>query len=227
MTPLHTDKEALTAKGRATRRRIVGAAAALMFAKGVAGTSLDDVKATAGVSSSQLYHYFVDKHALIMAVISHQTEAVLAGQQPHLAALDSMAALRAWRDVLVRFRRTRSCRGGCPIGSLASELTEKDAAARVRLGTSFRRWEGSIRDGLRVMRERGDLAERADPDDLALALLAAVQGGILLTQVYRETKPMEVALDTMLAHIQSLVTPARGMTARRSRATQASRRKLS
>jgi TetR/AcrR family transcriptional regulator, transcriptional repressor for nem operon len=227
MTSMHTGQKALTAKGRATRERIVGAAATLMFTNGVARTSLDDVKASAGVSSSQLYHYFVDKHALVMAVISHQTEAVLDGQQPHLAALDSMAALRAWRDALVRFRRTRSCRGGCPIGSLASELTETDAAARVRLGTSFRQWEESIRNGLRAMHERGDLSPRADPDELALALLAAVQGGILLTQVYRDTKPMEAALDTMLAHIQSLVTPARSITASRGRARPASRRKLS
>ena len=217
MTPRIAENGALTAKGRATRERILEAAAGLMFARGVAGTSLEDVKASAGVSSSQLYHYFVDKQALVMAVIAHQTDAVLAGQQPHLAALDSMAALRAWRDVLVRFRRVRGCRGGCPIGSLVSELTETDAAARARLGTSFRRWEGSIRAGLRAMSERGDLAAGADPDDLALALLAAIQGGILLTQVYRETKPMEVALDTMLAHIQSLVRPTRRTTARRVR----------
>ena len=227
MTPRIAGNQALTAKGRATRERILDAAAGLMFAQGVAGTSLDDVKASAGVSSSQLYHYFVDKQALVMAVISHQTDAVLAGQQPHLAALDNMAALRAWRDVLVRFRRARGCRGGCPIGSLVSELTETDAVARARLGTSFRRWEGSIRAGLRAMSERGDLAATADPDALALALLAAIQGGILLTQVYRETKPMEAALDTMLAHIQSLVRPTRRTTARRGRTARGARRKRS
>ena len=225
MTSFTAYDEALTAKGRATRERIVNAAAALMFAQGVAGTSLDDVKTSAGVSSSQLYHYFQDKHALVMAVISYQTDEVLAGQQPHLARLDSMAALRAWRDVLVRFRRTRGCRGGCPIGSLVTELTESATAARARLGTSFRRWQESIRSGLRTMSERGDLLASAGPDDLALALLAAVQGGILLSQVYRETKPMEAALDTMLAHIQSLVSPARRTTARRGRTAPAPRRK--
>jgi TetR/AcrR family transcriptional repressor of nem operon len=203
MTPLAIDDEGLTRKGRTTRCRIVTAAAALMFERGVAGTSLDDVKASAEVSSSQLYHYFADKRTLVMAVISHQTEEVLAGQQPHLAALDSMEALRAWRDVLVGFRRGLRCRGGCPIGSLASELTETDPAARAQLATGFRRWEEGIREGLRAMHGRGDLSASANPGDLALAMLAAIQGGILLTQVYRETKPMEVALDTMLAHIQS------------------------
>src|SRR3569833_666463 len=96
-----TDATQLAAKGRATRSRIVEAAAALMFEHGVAGTSMDDVKAKAGVSSSQLYHYFADKLALVSAVIAHQTDAVLDGQQPYLAKIDSMPALRAWRDALV------------------------------------------------------------------------------------------------------------------------------
>jgi AcrR family transcriptional regulator len=204
---LHT--EGLTPKGRATRRRIVAAAAELMFEHGVARTSLDDVKASAGVSSSQLYHYFQDKHALVSAVIEYQTEAVLAGQQPLLANLDSIPALRAWRDVLVGFRRALRCRGGCPIGSLGSELSDTDSRARAELAVGFSRWETSIRDGLRVMSDRGELMPTAKPDDLAVALLAAVQGGILLSQIHRETRPMEIALDTIIEHIESRVVHSR------------------
>lgn len=208
----------LTAKGRATRARIVARAAALMFDRGVAGTSLDDVKAAADVSSSQLYHYFADKTALVAAVIDHQVDAVLGGQQPHLAALDTMPALRAWRDALVRIRRARRCQGGCPIGSLVGELAEADEGLRAGLADGFRRWETSIRDGLRAMHERGDLRPDADPDALAVALLAGVQGGILLSQIYRKTAPLEAALDAMLDHVQSLLTPRAGAAAPRNAA---------
>ena len=206
-----TDEQAgahrLTAKGQATRARIVSAAAAEMFARGVARTSLDDVKAAAGVSSSQLYHYFADKHALVLAVIEHQTDEVLAAQEPFLARLDSLDALRAWRDLLVDLQRRLQCRGGCPIGTLGSELAETDPDARARVGSGFARWEAGIRDGLRAMHARGELRADVDPDDLALATLAALQGGLVLTQIRRETTPLEVALDAMLAHIASLTTP--------------------
>ena len=198
----------LTAKGQATRARIVGAAAAEMFLRGVAGTSLDDVKAAAGVSSSQLYHYFEDKHALVLAVIEHQTEAVLEAQQPLLARLDSLDALRAWRDLLVDIQRGLQCQGGCPIGTLAGELAETDPEARAEIQAGFARWEDGIREGLRAMHDRGELGTGADPDDLALAVLAALQGGLLLTQIRRETTPLEVALDTMLDHIASLTCVA-------------------
>ena len=60
----------LTRKGQATRDRIVEAAAGLMFRQGVAGTTTEQVQAAAGVSASQIFHYFGDKRALVRAVIA-------------------------------------------------------------------------------------------------------------------------------------------------------------
>ena len=196
----------LTRKGRATRSRIVAAASELMFLRGVAGTSTDDVQQAAGVSTSQIYHYFRDKTALVRAVIAYQTEQILDAQQPLLGRLDSMEALRAWRDLLVDLQRQRHCEGGCPIGSMAGELSETCPEMRPDLVEGFGRWEAGIRDGLRAMHDRGELTAEADPDELALATLAALQGGLLLTQVRRETAPLEAALDTVLNHIVSLTT---------------------
>jgi hypothetical protein len=62
---------------------------------------------------------------------------------------------------------------------------------------------------LRAMHARGELRKGADPDQLATALLAAVQGGLLLTQIRRTTKPLESAVDAMLDHIESLRMPLR------------------
>ena len=194
----------LTRRGRETRQRILAAAAELMFENGVAETTLEDIRAAAGVSGSQVYHYFQDKQALVRAVIDYQTDAVLDVQGTHLDRLDSMAGLRAWRDFLVDHQRRLGCRGGCPIGALGAEVAETDAAARLAAARGLRRWEGRIREGLRAMHARGDLPAQASPDDLALATLAALQGGLLMTQLQRETKPLEVALDAMLDRIQSL-----------------------
>ena len=83
-------------------------------------------------------------------------------------------------------------------GSLGSELAETDPEARAQVCDGFKRWEATIRNGLREMHTRGRLAPDADPDTLALALLAALQGGLLLTQIQRDTKPLEAALDAML-----------------------------
>src|SRR5271168_3845657 len=104
----------VTPKGRATRDRIVAAAATLMNAQGVAGTSTEDVQAAAGVSASQIYHYFGDKRSLTRAVIDYQTNAILGFQEPLLARLDSLEALRSWVSVIVDLQRSNGFRGGCP-----------------------------------------------------------------------------------------------------------------
>ena len=194
----------ITRRGRETRQRIVSAAAALMFEHGVAETTLEDIRAAAEVSGSQVYHYFADKQALVRAVIDYQTDAVLDSQADHLDALDTVAGLRAWRDFIVEHQRQLQCRGGCPIGALGAEVAEIDSMARRAVAGGFRRWEERIRDGLCTMQTRGDLPQSVDADDLALALLAALQGGLLLTQIRRDTKPLEVALDTMLERIETL-----------------------
>jgi hypothetical protein len=54
------------------------------------------------------------------------------------------------------------------------------------------------------MHARGELTPNTDPDTLALAMLAALQGGLLLTQVQRDTTPLEAALDAMLELVAQL-----------------------
>jgi AcrR family transcriptional regulator len=206
-----TGLQRLTRKGQATRDRIVEAAAGLMFRQGVAGTTTEQVQEAAGVSASQIFHYFSDKRALVRAVIAYQTEAVLTAQQPLLARLDSMDALRAWADLYVSIEEQLKYEGGCPLGSLGSELAETDTAARQDVERGFARWEEAIRDGLRAMYARGDLRRSADPDALALALLTALQGGLLMTKIRRDPAPLRTVLGVILAHIESL-TPRRSRT---------------
>ena len=203
----------LTRRGRETQERIVAAASELIFDRGVAETTLEDIRAAAGVSGSQVYHYFADKQALVRAVIDHQADAILDTQGTHLDHLDTVTGLRAWRDLLVEHQRTLECRGGCPLGTLGAELAEIDDAARMAVARGFGRWEGRIRDGLLAMHARGDLPAGVSPDDLALAMLAALQGGLLLAQVQRDPRPLAVALDAMIDRIQSLTEQALTATA--------------
>src|SRR5262245_64910539 len=104
--------EPTTRKGRATRDRIVDAACDLVFAVGVAGLNLDEVRAATGTSKSQLYHYFEDKSDLIKAVVDRQAERVLGVQGPALGGVDGWSALRRWRNLVVRIVRAAGCRGG-------------------------------------------------------------------------------------------------------------------
>lgn len=199
----------LTAKGRATRDRIVQTAADLIFRQGVVGTSIDDVRKAAGVSGSQMTHYFRDKRSLVRAVIAWQGDTVIGlHEQPALGRLDSFEALDLWAELNIARQRELNCEGGCSFGSLAGELAMSDAETRADLAAGFGRWETLFRRGLTAMRDRGDLRPDADPDELAAALLASLQGGMLLTKTTRDIRLLEAALKTALDHVKSYAPSA-------------------
>lgn len=199
-----------TARGRATRERIVAAAAALIRERGVAATSLDAVIERAGASKSQLYLYFDDRAALLREVIAQNADLVLGAQEPHLSSLDSWKAIRAWLDSLVQLQVAAGARGGCAIGSLVGQLAETDEQARQLLADGFARWEHPLRRGLHSLQKRGKLDRSADPDRLATATLASIQGGLVLTQSRRDPGQLAIAVDAAYAHLRSHATTPRG-----------------
>jgi TetR/AcrR family transcriptional regulator, transcriptional repressor for nem operon len=194
-----------TARGRAARDRIIQAASEVIGERGVAETSLDDVIDRAGASKSQLYHYFEDRAALLRAVVVHNTEAVLGDLGP----VDTWTAIRRWFDALVELQIERHARAGCPIGSLVPQLAEADERARLMLAASFTRWEAHLRHGLVSMQAQGKLDRRADPAELATAAMAAIQGGLLLTQTRRDPGQLAIALDAAYAQLRAHATSGR------------------
>jgi TetR/AcrR family transcriptional regulator, transcriptional repressor for nem operon len=190
-----------TPKGGRTRQRILETAAELIYRNGAAATTLLEVRELAGVSSSQLYHYFADKQALVRAVAEYQGERMVAGQAA--AEIDSLQALRAWRDEVIANQESATINGGCPLGTLAAELAETDAAGRIVAAKEFDRWQTSIADGLSLIRARGELREDANTNDLATALLAALQGGLLLSQITQSSDPLRQALDAAITRIET------------------------
>src|SRR2546428_1791170 len=184
-----------TAKGRATRERIVQAAAELVAEKGAAGMSLDDVRARTGASRGQLYHYFEDRDDLVHAVIDVTIDAVLDTQGELLDHLDSWASIDRWFDSLVQHQIGRQACGGCPIGSLAGQLAESDPDAPAAIAPGPDRWEAHLRDGLTPLRTSGKLRKNADPPALPPPPMASIQGGLLLTQVRRDPHQLRIALN--------------------------------
>jgi AcrR family transcriptional regulator len=206
MTSSTRERPRLTSKGERTRARIIDAAARLLYERGVAGTTLEDIRATARVSGSQLQHYFAGKDELVQAVITHQADTIAGNQRQ--ADLGTAAGLRAWRDTVITTAKDAGGRGGCPLGSLGGQLAESDPQARALIAAGFDQWSAAISDGLRALHAAGHLRIGLDPDDLAVTLLASVQGGLLLAQVQRNTRPLETAVDTVLALATSKASPS-------------------
>jgi TetR/AcrR family transcriptional regulator, transcriptional repressor for nem operon len=190
------ERPKLTPKGARTRARIVEAAAALIHERGVAATTLGDVKVAAEVSGSQMYHYFPDKSELVQAVIDFQADTIV---NLHRRTLASASGVDDWRRMVIGAAKRTQAKGGCPLGSLVGQLAESDPDARALIAAGFDQWAAAIADGLRSLHADGKLPSDVDPDDLATTLLATLEGGTLLAQVLGTTRPFETAVDTLIA----------------------------
>lgn len=194
----------LTARGAATRARIVATAADLIRVRGVGGTTLDYVVSAGKVSKSQLYRHFPDKPALVRAVIELVGDETIARQRGLLENVTTFAGLRRWRDAVIERNAVQQGRYGCALGSLANEFSDQDAVARQKLDELFLAWRELFEDLIRRFQAAGILPQDTDVDQLATGFVAAVQGGYLLAQTSRDVTVMASAIDMAIAHLSLL-----------------------
>ncbi|MCW2979655.1 MAG: TetR family transcriptional regulator [Solirubrobacterales bacterium] len=193
----------LTARGAATRARIVESAAEQVLAGGVGGTSLDDIRADTETSKSQLFHYFPGgKSELVGAIASFQADRVLAAQEPYLSRLATWDDWQEWRDAVLAHYGSQP-HWGCPIGALANELIGTDPERAAEVTAHMERWRGLLEAGVTRLRDAGELSPNADPRALSLAVFASLQGGLLLTATAESIEPLEAALDGALSMLRA------------------------
>lgn len=193
----------LTSRGAATRNRIVTAAAELMHVKGVAATTIDEVLAASAASKSQFYQHFDDKSELVYEVITLRADEILSWQRLRLEKVDTFRGLEQWRDAMVQRCTLRRGLWGCELGSLAAELSDSDDRARTSLAEHFGQWRDLLARALERIRDSGALRADIDTKGLATGLLAAVEGGYLLSQTAHDPRLMQSSLDMAINHIKS------------------------
>jgi len=191
----------LTAKGQATRQRIVEGAATEIRENGVEITTLDDIRARTRTSKGQLFHYFPDgREQLLLAVAQHEADRVLDDQQPHLGRLTTWRAWLAWRDIVVN--RYREQGTSCPLSVLMTELGRSTPAARAITTELISHWERDIVEGIRSMQRSGRVAPTLDAERAGQALLAGIQGGVSIMLATGGITHLESALDTGIAALR-------------------------
>ncbi|MFG6504499.1 TetR/AcrR family transcriptional regulator [Microbacterium sp. P05] len=202
------ERAEITERGRLTRQRIIEATGEQILASGIGGTTLDTVRAATLTSKSQLFHYFPrGKTELVREVAEWEGRQLLEAQEPEIHDLGSWESWERWRIKLVDYYIDRG-RWACPVGSLATQAAQTDAELESTLAESMRAWRDALAAGVRRMQIAGAVDESADPGRIATVILAAIQGGLILSQPERSAWPLEAALDNALAPLhQASIEP--------------------
>lgn len=188
----------LTDRGKITRQRIIEATGREILASGIGGTTLDTVRAATLTSKSQLFHYFPGgKAELVREVAIWEAAELIEAQKPHIDDLGNWDSWHAWRDALVAYYIGLG-RWACPIGSLATQAAMTDPELDAIITASMTSWRKSLEAGVEQMQVNGHVDAQADPQRIAVAILAALQGGLILSQPEKSAWPLEAAIDSAM-----------------------------
>jgi TetR/AcrR family transcriptional repressor of nem operon len=196
--------ETRSAKGAATRDQILDAAGRLIHLQGYHCTSLDDVLRESGVGKGNFYYHFKSKEELGYAIIDRLVRGfVQRTLEPAFADPDAdpVAQIHGLLDRVLETQRLRNCVGGCPMGNLASELSDVHEGFRKRLAEVFVTWGVTMARALRRGQAEGRLNPDCHPEGAAAFLVAALEGAILMSKLTRDIKVMERCVDELKQYL--------------------------
>ncbi|MEU8896323.1 TetR/AcrR family transcriptional regulator [Nocardia sp. NPDC048505] len=177
-------------KGAETRFRLVAAARSLIESRGYYGTGLNQVLEVGGAPRGSLYFHFPGgKDQLVAAAVEEagvEIGAVIQGAEGG----DAREYLERLVELLGDRLEGSGWTAGCPVAGVALDAaSSNDAVQRVCSGV-YREWEALL---------RGRLAGygHPEPERVATAVLALVEGGMILSRTYRDRGPLRRVSDTM------------------------------
>ena len=178
-----------------------------MQERGYADVGVSDICVAAGVNKGSFYHFFRSKETLGVAAIDRhweesrvRWESALGGRARPLRRLTRL--LDAFYSVHKEWKEARGFTCGCMLGNLALERSAQDPAIRARLQMIFAEQEAMLRAVLEEASEAGELAPGLTPARAARAVLAQIEGMVMLAKVRDEPK----ILRDLSAHALRLVT---------------------
>lgn len=180
------------------RDRMVQAAVVLLQRRGVHGVGLLDVVAEADAPRGSIYHHFPGgKDEVIIAAVA------LAAANAEAQILKAGAAGATPQEVVRRiaavFRYLPQRSGwttGCPVAATAMDGEHLTPAVQQAVKDAFDRWGGAA---AQVLRNAG--WRRGDAQARGLALIAALEGGLLLARAVRSAAPYDAAVEAFIASL--------------------------
>jgi AcrR family transcriptional regulator len=179
-----------------TRDLLVAAANELLWREGYQAMSPRDVQRASGVGQGSFYHHFTGKAELAATALGGVSDR-MRGDAIRLLQTDGAEGVRAF------LAAPRKALLGCKLGRLAYENAIVDEPElRAPLDRYFREVETQLTEAIRAGQAAGDLDARADAADLAVLLMAAVQGGYILARAMRDPAQLGRAIAAALSLLQ-------------------------
>jgi TetR/AcrR family transcriptional regulator, transcriptional repressor for nem operon len=156
-----------------TRERIVEAAATALRANGLAGVSITDIMADAGLTHGGFYAHFASKEDLMIAAVDHASDETTDRLSNAMRSSPDDQRLHAVIDAYLSAMHAGHPEQGCPLAALGPELSRVGGDVQRDLAASVER---------RIEWLRALWPDAASAEDTATAVFACMLGGVILAR---------------------------------------------
>jgi AcrR family transcriptional regulator len=186
-------EDVMKAKGE-----LVKAAKKLMWERGYEGVSPRDLLEESGAGQGSLYHHFKGKMDLASVALGEVSDEMCELARETVGT-DGSALDRVFRYLDV----ARDGLKGCRMGRFAAESSIAEASLRKPVERYFRELQKILAEALREAEADGEIPKRLDANELALMLITVVQGGFVVSRVYRDRNAINRATATARSLLKS------------------------
>ena len=186
------------------KERLLRSGMKLFYEQGFHGTTVDAVLAAAEVPKGSFYHHFGSKDAFAQAVLDRYLWFQLEVLQKWVDKKDVSTAdkIAGHFNDMVRMFVKSGCQRGCLTGKLSTEVAGTSELFRNKLSEQISRWRDALVDILRHGQDRGDVRLTEQPEDIAAAVFAIMQGAFVVALSTRDEHALAKLADTIKFVIQ-------------------------
>lgn len=182
------------------------AAMELFHRKGFQATGLEEILSQSGVCKSNFYYHFKSKDELGLFVLRQKMQEMLRDiVEPSLGnrSYEPRERLARFFAEMIRFCDAYGCSRGSIVGNITLELAGHNEEIREQVAVYFRKLESIVAATLQEGVDQGSFSLKGiEPEELAAAVVALLEGGILLAKGYRQTSPLSSGLKLLLRFIE-------------------------
>ena len=191
-------------KSDRTRRNLLNSAFHEIHRSGFQAASLDAILENSGVTKGALYHHFENKKALGYAVVD-EVIGKLVMDRWLLPLQETENPIDGFLDML---RMTdfppELLQNGCPLNNLVQEMSPLDDGFRERLRKILRQWEQGMADAFRRGQGKGYVQPDADPEEVAMFLVATLQGYAALVKNSQSARLFKSCANGLARYLETL-----------------------
>ncbi|WP_448699510.1 TetR/AcrR family transcriptional regulator [Mucilaginibacter sp. AW1-3] len=195
----------LQSKSERTRQFIIETTANIFNTKGYVGTSMSDLTEATGLTKGSIYGNFENKEEVALAAFDYNLEKL------RKIILQRMTSAITYRDKLIvyaqvyhSFKRGPFPEGGCPILNTAVEADDTNNQLKDRAAKAVLRWQKSIINLIQGGVNAGEFKSNIDANNVALSMIALIEGGIMIARVTNQPANLDEVLKTVAMLVDNL-----------------------